>query len=142
MRDKTRVVFVTNSVVSALLFKAGELSWLRNHWQQSSITALVSTATVSEIIRVLSYRKFNLNRQEIEALLAEYLPYTESIAGQPVVGAPRCSYEDDQMFIDLAISGEAEILVTGDNALLDMKVEFRIMKPVDYKIFMAQSEKK
>ena len=141
MRDRTRVVFDANSVVSALLFKGGELSWLRIHWQQSSITALVSTATVSEIIRVLSYRKFNLNRQEIEALLGEYLPYTESIAGQTVLDAPRCSDEDDQMFIDLAISGEAEILVTGDKALLDTKVEFRIMKPVDYKSFMARAEK-
>jgi len=140
MRDRTRIVFDTNSVVSALLFKGGELSWLRNHWQQSSITVLVSTVTVSEIIRVLSYRKFNLNRQEIEALLAEYLPYTESIAAQAVVDAPRCSDEDDQMFIDLAISGEAEILVTGDKALLDTKLEFRIMKPADYKIFMARSE--
>ena len=133
MRDQIRVVFDTNSVVSALLFTNGELSWLRNHWQQSSITALVSTATVSEIIRVLSYRKFKLDRQEIEALLAEYLPHTESIAGQPVVDAPRCSDQDDQMFIDLAISGEAGIMVTVDKALLDTKLEFQIMKPADYK---------
>ena len=58
-----------------------------------------------------------------------------------MLDAPRCSDEDDQMFIDLAISGEAEILVTGDKALLDTKVEFRIMKPVDYKSFMARAEK-
>ena len=140
MRKRIRVVFDTNSVVSALLFKAGELSWLRNHWQQSSITALVSTATVSEIIRVLSYRKFKLDQQEIEALLAEYLPATETISDQPLVDAPRCSDRDDQMFIDLAISGKAEILLTGDKALLGTKVEFRTMKPADYKSFMARSE--
>ncbi len=141
MRDQIRVVFDTNSVVSALLFKGRQLSWLRSHWKQSTVISLVSTATVSEIIRVLSYRKFNLNQQEIEALLAEYLPYTESIAGQTIVDAPQCSDQDDQMFIDLAISGEAGILVTGDKALLDTKVEFRIMKPADYKIFIVRSEK-
>lgn len=140
MRDQIRVVFDTNSVVSALLFQAGELSWLRSHWKQSSVIPLVSTATASEIIRVLSYGKFNLHRQEIEALLAEYLPYTESIVDQRPLDAPQCSDQDDQIFIDLAISGEAGILVTGDKALLDTKVEFRIMKPADYKIFIARPE--
>ena len=140
MRDQIRVVFDTNSVVSALLFQAGELSWLRSHWKQSSVIPLVSTATASEIIRVLSYGKFNLHRQEIEALLAEYLPYTESIVDQRTLDAPQCADQDDQIFIDLAISGEAGILVTGDKALLDTKVEFRIMKPADYKIFIARPE--
>ena len=137
MKDRIRVVFDTNSVVSALLFEGGKLSWLRNHWKQRRVKPLVSNATVSEIIRVLSYRKFNLNQQEIEALLAEYLPYTESIVVLPAEDAPQCSDQDNQMFIDLAVAAEAEILVTGDKALFATKVEFKIMKPAQYKTFIS-----
>jgi putative PIN family toxin of toxin-antitoxin system len=115
-----RVVFDTNTVVSALLFERGRLGWLRTHWQRDDVIALVSRATVDELIRVLTYPKFQLDKADIEALLADYLPYTEPVDVTPRKGSPRCADADDQMFVDLAIAGRAEVLVTGDRALLKM----------------------
>ena len=115
-----RVVFDTNTVVSALLFEQGRLSWLREHWRGDDVAALVSRPTVEELIRVLTYPTFALDKAEIEALLADYLPFTEPVVITPNARAPKCRDKDDQMFVDLAIQGQADVLVTGDRALLTM----------------------
>jgi putative PIN family toxin of toxin-antitoxin system len=114
------VVFDTNTVVSALLFEHGRLSWLREHWRCDDVAVLVSRPTVEELIRVLAYPKFALDRSEIDALLADYLPFTEPVVVAPHARAPKCRDKDDQIFVDLAIHGHADALVTGDRALLAM----------------------
>ena len=128
-----RAVFDTNSVISALLFGHGQLSWLREHWRSNDVVALVSRPTVDELIRVLAYPKFNLDKVEIEALLADYLPFTEPVAVSPQPLSPQCRDRDDQMFIDLAIQGQADVLVTGDRALLEMDFGVVIENAADYK---------
>jgi len=128
-----RVVFDTNTVVSALLFGHGQLSWLREHWRSGEVTALVSRPTIDELIRVLAYPKFDLNKAEIEALLADYVPFTSTVTVPPQLQSPRCSDMNDQMFVDLAIQGQADILVTGDNVLLAMTIGVTIERPAEYK---------
>jgi putative PIN family toxin of toxin-antitoxin system len=130
-----RLVFDTNSAVSALLFDQGRLAWLRTFWHRSEYTSLASKATVQELIRVLAYPKFKLGEQEVQALLADYLPFVESVA-LPVKmpDFPRCRDENDQMFIELAYIGKADVLVTGDADLLTMDNEFpfTIETPADF----------
>lgn len=128
-----RVVFDTNTVVSALLFGHGQLSWLRDHWRSDNVAALVSRPTVDELIRVLAYPKFDLDKIEIEALLADYLPFTEAVAVSPRTQSPQCRDIDDQIFVDLAIQGRADVLVTGDQALLAMDIGVVIEQAADYK---------
>ena len=128
-----RAVFNTNSVTSALLFGHGQLSWLREHWRGSNVVALVSRPTVDELIRVLAYPKFNLDKVEIEALLADYLPFTEPVAVSSQLQSPQCRDINDQMFIDLAIQGQADVLVTGDRALLEMDFGVVIENAADYR---------
>jgi putative PIN family toxin of toxin-antitoxin system len=128
-----RVVFDTNTVVSALLFEQGRVSWLREHWRGRDVAVLVSRPTVNELIRVLAYPKFDLDKAEIEALLAEYLPFTEPVVVTPQPQSPRCRDTDDQMFVDLAIQGRADVLVTGDRALLLMDFGVANEKAADYR---------
>lgn len=128
-----RVVFDTNVVVSALLFENGRLSWLRSHWRRNDVVALVSRATVDELIRVLTYPKLGLDKAEIEVLLADYLPYTEPVELSPQSQSPRCRDENDQMFVDLAIDGRAAVLVTWDRALLEMDFGIEIEDAAAYR---------
>jgi len=128
-----RVVFDTNTVISALLFEHGQLSWLRDHWRSNDIVMLVSRPTVEELIRVLTYPKFDLDKVEIEALLADYLPFTEAVAVSSRSQSPQCRDIDDQMFVELAIQGRADVLVTGDRALLAMDFGVIIENATDYK---------
>jgi putative PIN family toxin of toxin-antitoxin system len=133
-----RVVFDTNTVISALLFGHGQLSWLRDHWRSNDVVTLVSRPTVDELIQVLTYPKFDLDKVEIEALLADYLPFTEPVTVSSRPQSPQCRDIDDQMFVDLAIEGRADVLVTGDRALLAMDFGLAIEKAADYRRRLEQ----
>jgi hypothetical protein len=133
-----RVVLDTNVVISALVFKRGSLAWFRAHWCDPNIIPLASRATAKELIRVLSYPKFQLGRQEIEALLADYLPYVEVVEVLATGGSPKCADPDDQMFVDLAIRGQADALVTGDAALLAMSSSLPVLSPAHYQDQLTQ----
>lgn len=130
-----RVVFDTNTVISALLFR-GKLRNLVDHWQQASITPLICEQTRTEFLRVLSYPKFKLCSSQIETLASRYLPYTETVdvLEQAVKHLPECRDNKDQIFLELAFIGKADILVTGDADLLVLKeqIPFNILPPAEY----------
>lgn len=112
------VVFDTNVVVSALIFAGGQLSWLRQAWRAETIIPLLSEATVRELMAVLAYPKFRLTPDDIETLLADYLPYGRSIHPVSVQAEPRCRDADDQFFVNLVLAAKVDYLVTGDKDLL------------------------
>ena len=129
-----RVVFDTNTVVSALLFKDGRLAWLRRSWATGALTPLVCTETVAELLRVLAYPKFRLSRAEIDELLGDFLPFAEIVE---VTGGewPSCRDPDDRVFLALARQTGADALVTGDDDLLELRDTFpwRILTPAELK---------
>lgn len=116
---RPRIVCDTNVVVSALLFRRGRLSWLREAWRAGRVVPLASAATVEELLRVLAYPKFALEPWEREELLAEYLPYAEAVEiRQAPEDLPACRDPHDRKFLELAAVAKADLLVTGDRALL------------------------
>jgi uncharacterized protein len=127
-----RVVLDTAVVVSALLFETGKLNFVRDAWTTGRLVPLVSRDTTTELLRVLGYPKFDLRPDEVETVLSAYLPFVEAVDVKgDLRELPRCSDPDDQMFIELAHVGEAEALVSGDQALLAMRrdVTFDILSP-------------
>jgi putative PIN family toxin of toxin-antitoxin system len=130
-----RIVFDTTTVVSALLFANGRLAWLREHWKGSGCTLLISRTTAAELTRVLGYPKFRLSQDDRRELLGDYLPYCEIVeVTQP--SACRCRDANDQPFLDLAESGGAELLVSGDHDLLALagSAAFVIETPENYRV--------
>jgi len=122
-----RVVFDTGVVVSALVFRGGQLDWLREDWQEGRAVPLLSRATANELLRVLSYPKFRLTGAEREELLAEYLPYAETIATPRArTRLPGCRDPADRMFLELALAARADALVTGDADLLALAADFAV----------------
>lgn len=130
-----RVVLDTNVVVSALVFEGASFRSLRESWQQQSVLPLLSPATAAELIRVLAYRKFRLTAGDREELLADYFPWCEAVQiPSPPPAAPRCRDPFDLPFLELAIAGHADFLVTGDADLLAVSVgtRFRVLSPGDF----------
>ena len=74
-----RVVFDTNTLISALLFR-GHSSFLVELWQNKTLTVLASNDSIAEFLRVLNYPKFKLSILQIEAIAKQYLPYVETFA--------------------------------------------------------------
>lgn len=134
-----RVVLDTNCVISALLFSKQNLAWLRHRWQNGHMTPLASIDTVRELIRVLNYPKFKLTKAEQELLLADFLPYTETITISHISeGLPHIRDPADQMFLVLAVIGNADIIVTGDADILAIKPSFEkipIMTLAEYQVW-------
>lgn len=120
-----RVVLDTNVLVSALVFRTGKPAALHTAWQAERIRPLASHETASELIRVLAYPKFQLTDIERHDLLAEYLPWCESITVPADIVVPEIRDPDDRMLLGLALAGQADALVTGDQDLLSL-IEFPI----------------
>jgi putative PIN family toxin of toxin-antitoxin system len=125
MNTAVRVVLDTNVVLSALVFRGGAVGLVRHAWQSGLVLPLASTATVQELVRGLAYPKFRLSPAEQDELLADYLPYAETvrIAHTPPT-VPDCRDGQDLPFMHLAVVGKAQALVSGDRDLLAMAAEF------------------
>ena len=129
-----RVVLDTSVVVSAVVFEAGRLAWLRSAWRQERIRPLVSKPTVTELLRVLAYPKFCLSPAEQGILQGDYLPFCEPVTVTvPAKRIPRCRDPFDRPFLSLALVGMADYLVSGDDDLLILAPRFPvpIVKPAE-----------
>ena len=122
-----RIVFHTNVVVSALLFAQGRLAVLREFWRVGRAIPLVSRPTTEELLRVLAYPKFKLSEADREDLLAEFLPFVEIVTiPDPAPRTPPCRDPHDVPFLELAIAGKADALVSGDVDLQALAGRFPI----------------
>ena len=120
-----RLVLDTNVLLSALLFHAASLSWLRAAWQEERIRPLANRQTAAELIRVLGYPKFRLSKDDRKHLLADYLPWREASAvSDPPPDVPQCRDPSDRPCLELAVAGKADAVVTGDNDLLVLATRF------------------
>ena len=121
MKPPPRVVIDTNLVLSALVFASGRLAPLRLAWQGQHVLPLVSQATAAELIRTLAYPKFKLDAHAQKELLADYLPYCKTVR-IPVVppATPPCRDACDVAFLELALTGKADALISGDKDLLSL----------------------
>ncbi len=119
MTSPLRVVLDTHVVLSALVFGGGQAGQLRRAWQAGAFVPLVSAVTVQELVRVLAYPKFALARAEQDELLADFLPYAQTVRiPQPPPPVPDCRDPLDVPFLQLAVAGQAQRLVSGDKDLL------------------------
>lgn len=139
-----RIVLDTNVLLSALLFHAGTLSWLRLAWQSEAIHPLASHDTTTELIRVLSYPKFKLTSDAREDLLGDYLPWCETVTVPNKTKVPDCRDPFDRPFLALALTAKADALITGDKDLLALShlCAVPILAPAAFRDRMQPKAKK
>ena len=121
-----RLVLDTNVLVSTLLFRRGALRWILQSWQSGEIVPLRSVSTVNELVRVLSYARFDLNGEQIRRVMDTYLPWADVVDVPDGLDIPPTRDPDDRHFLQLALAGHADALVTGDNDLLVLASEFPV----------------
>ena len=117
MSVRARYVFDTNTLVSALLFersKPGRAFY--EAFQRGKI--LLSSDTVNEFADVLQRSKFDryatlAKRNEFLRVLVKGSTFIK-----PEEEIQACRDPKDNKFLELAVSGEAQCIVTGDANLL------------------------
>jgi putative PIN family toxin of toxin-antitoxin system len=128
---RERVVVDTNVFVSGLFSRASSPALVV---ERTISQLLASTDTLRELIRTLLSPKFEryVSRPRREALLDRLGPHLEIVEIVQCVRA--CRDPKDDSFLELAVNGEANVIVTGDDDLLALH-PFRgidILRPTSY----------
>jgi uncharacterized protein len=134
-----RLVIDTNVLVSALIFKDSRHLLLRAAWTEKRVTPLLSIATYRELKKVLGYPMFGIDDLQIQQAISLLGPFIEwiEIDAERITTLPKCSDRDDQKFLNVALCGGADALITYDKALLKLRrksLPFLIRKPEDISI--------
>ena len=134
-KKKLRIVLDTNVVLSVLLF-GGRLEFIRKALKDGQLRLLFSEDTLEELVRVLHYPKFGLEDEEIDFLIyVEVLPYAEVVENVVEIDKEICRDKDDIKFLECAVSGKADYVVSGDDDLVSIG-EFegiKIITPAELK---------
>lgn len=116
---RPRVVLDTSVFVSAVLF-GGLPGRLVSLWQEGKITLLVSSEVLKEYLRVLSYPKFRLTKKEIRTLIEiELMPFVEPVNVRTKLRIVEKD-DSDNKFLELAVDGKADVVVSSDLHLLEI----------------------
>ena len=117
MTNKQRFVFDTNVLISAFLFSQSKPRQALDKAQDIGVL-IFSSSVFSELREVLYRPKFDryLTEERRQELLedltqtAHFIDVTEQIS--------ECRDPKDNKYLELAVSGQAECIVTGDDDLL------------------------
>ena len=112
-----RIVFDTNVLVSALMFPRSVPRQAFN-LAYSTGKILASTATTLELEEVLSRKKFEkyFSMEERIQFVARFFADAEIIEIKEKITA--CRDRKDDKFLELAVNGKADYIITGDQDLL------------------------
>ena len=129
-----RVVLDTNVTISAFFWK-GHPRTVFQLVGTGEIIMLVSADMESEFIRVLGYRKFGLSAAEMVPFIGHIrnrAEFVETDRKLSVVAAD----PTDNVFIECAINGSADYIISGDRHLLDLTQYngILIIKPKEFLI--------
>jgi putative PIN family toxin of toxin-antitoxin system len=119
MSDALRVVLDTNTLVSALLLP-GSVPALGVAHAARNGEILASTVTLQELAEVLARPKFDryvtaAQRDEYLKALVPLLKMVEIVQRVRACRDPR-----DDKFLEVAVNGDADCIVTGDRDLLTL----------------------
>ena len=85
-----------------------------------------SSQTIGELAKVLSYPKFALTSTEQTDVLLDYLSLCQGIVVSNAPPVPDCRDVTDRAFLELAMVGRADAIVTGDGDLLALAPQFSV----------------
>jgi len=131
-----RVVVDTNIIVSGYL--GGALEEIIVAWKSGKFTLVVSKVIADEYLKVLRRPKFKIERAEVDdfaALLlkiADFAIPTESINAIP-------ADPTDNKFLEAAVEGKANLIVSGDGHLLELET-FRNIPIITAREFITRLE--
>ena len=110
-----RVLFDTNVLISALLFPGGRGEAALFHIIEGRDRLLISKPLLHELLTVMA-KKFSHDREELARVAVFLGDLTEMIHPQTQLRV----FEDepDNRVLECAVAGKADVIVTGDKAIL------------------------
>jgi hypothetical protein len=120
-----RVVLDTNVLVSAII-SDGKLRELLRKGIANQFSIITSDLILRELSVVLSRPKFKTNEDEINGIIRTLLRSVEIVSVKSKLEAVKQDPKDN-IIIETAYDGNADVIVSGDSHLLELKA-FRGIK--------------
>jgi putative PIN family toxin of toxin-antitoxin system len=130
-----RVVFDTNVFVSALATPGSRAEHAIERVLDGQDRLVVSKAIIDEVLGVLA-RKFSRDREELARVAVLVADLGEMI--EPDERLSVLDDEADNRILECAVSGRAEVIVTGDRAFLALG-RFRDVRVVRLSEYLAMA---
>ena len=127
-----RVVLDSNVILSGFLF-GGHPGRLLEHALDGSIQCFASLPILDEIREVLQRPKFGLSSEQALTLIEELHDLCRIVTPTGRVRAIAAD-PDDNMILECASAADADVIVSGDSHLLDLRrwQGIRILAPADF----------
>lgn len=126
-----RVVFDTNILISALVFPGGQGQKALERIMEGRDHLLISKPLLLELLEVLG-RKFSRDREELSRVAIFLGELGEMI--QPRSRIHVLEDDADNRILECAVGGKADVIVTGDRAMLQRQhyLQIRIISLKSY----------
>jgi putative PIN family toxin of toxin-antitoxin system len=112
-----KVVFDTNIFISAFIFPGSQAEKAISKITEGIDTLLISKAIINEVLTVLS-RKFS---HDAEAISRDAVYLSElAITVYPKKAVNVLKDDADNRIIECALTGKADLIVTGDKTMLEL----------------------
>lgn len=125
-----RVVLDTNVVVSALLSPFGAPASILNTVFTRDIALLYDDRIMLEYKDVLARKKFGFDRESVNRILDYIFTVGERVLASPLKIKLRDPF--DLPFAEVAVSGHADALVTGNKKHFPKSIPISIMTPSEF----------
>jgi uncharacterized protein len=116
-----RVVLDTNIFVSMVM--GGQVGQINDEWRAGKFILVVSEDIVSEYLDVLQRPKLHLKSRTIATIVNRVYRKAEFVTPQEKIFVVLADTSDNK-FLETAITGKTDYIVSGDKHLLDLK-EYR-----------------
>jgi len=125
-----RLVFDTNIIISALLFEGSKPSKAFNIGIEQEVI-LFSSSTLTELEEVLWRNKFDqyISHEDRKQFLSSFILHATPV--EPDQTITECRDSKDNKFLELAVCGKADFIISGDEDLLILNPfrNIRILTP-------------
>jgi hypothetical protein len=133
------VVVDTNVLASALIRRQGATGQVLHYLRDGRFTIIYSVPLLVELVEVLSrpliQQKYTIRSDDITALINLIRLRGELVSPERKIDA--CRDLSDNRFLEAAMEGDANAIVSGDAHLLDLK-EFESIPILRVAAFLAQ----
>ncbi len=118
-----KVVLDANIYVSSLINTQGNPKRIMEGWEQNKFDVLVSASIIDEVGRVLRYPRIVKRHRQGEEAIQRFL---ELLSSQAVMVEPTevldvvKEDQSDNRYLECAIEGKAQYIISGDKHLLEL----------------------
>jgi putative PIN family toxin of toxin-antitoxin system len=130
-----KVAFDTNILVSALVFPGGRGEAALQRIVEERDELIISKPILDELLGILG-RKFSRDAEELAHVAVYLTDLSRSVKPRQKIKAVKD--EPDNRILECAVAGRADVIVTGDQALLALR-EYRVVRLLSLRDYLEAS---